>query len=175
VSTRILYTIGHSNRTLEAFLDLLDAHAVEELVDIRTIPRSRHNPQFGQERLAEALARKGVRYTHLKALGGLRRPAKDSPNVGWRNAGFRGFADYMATAEFAAGLERLEAIAEQRKTAIMCAEAVPWRCHRSLVADALGLRGWQVLHVQSRSRPTAHVPTPFLKVRAGKATYPASP
>ena len=173
MAERVLYTIGHSTRSLEEFLALLAAHEIEALVDIRTIPKSRHNPQFDRERLPPALARAHVRYAHLKALGGLRHPAKDSVNLGWRNASFRGFADYMGTVEFESGLSRLEATAARRRTAIMCAEAVPWRCHRSLVADALVLRGWRVRHIQSRRTAGPHVLTPFLTVRSGKPIYPA--
>jgi uncharacterized protein (DUF488 family) len=168
----VLYTVGHSTRSFDEFLELLQAHGIEEVVDIRTIPKSRHNPHFSTERLAPRLGREGVRYTHLSALGGLRHPAKDSVNRGWRNASFRGFADYMGSPEFEGGLRRLEAIARQRRTAIMCAEAVPWRCHRSLVADALTLEGWQVRHIQSRRTAAPHALTPFLRVRAGKPTYP---
>jgi uncharacterized protein (DUF488 family) len=174
VSGRVLYTIGHSNRSLEAFLDLLTAHGIETLVDVRTIPRSRHNPQFDRDRLPGALAPGGMRYVHLPALGGLRHPARDSVNVGWRNTAFRGFADYMATAEFETGLRALEGLAATRTAVIMCAEAVPWRCHRSLVADALTLRRWRVLHIQSRRTAAPHAVTPFLEVRAGKPVYPGS-
>jgi uncharacterized protein (DUF488 family) len=172
VAEPVLYTIGHSTRGLDEFLALLRAHEIELVADIRTIPRSRHNPQFNTERLAPRLDRARVRYAHLPALGGLRHPAKDSVNRGWRNASFRGFADYMGTPEFARGLRRLEALAGRRRTAIMCAEAVPWRCHRSLVADALTLAGWQVRHIQSRRTAARHALTPFLRVRAGKPTYP---
>ncbi|HEV8436867.1 MAG TPA: DUF488 domain-containing protein [Methylomirabilota bacterium] len=173
MGTRVVHTIGHSNRSLDEFLELLAAHGIEELVDIRTIPRSRHNPHFDADRLPAALAAAGVGYAHVKALGGLRRAGSDSVNAGWRNAWFRGFADYMATSDFEGGVSRLEAIASRRRAAIMCAEAVPWRCHRSLVADALALREWQVLHIQSRRIATPHAVTPFLKVRAGKPIYPA--
>ncbi len=132
-----LYTIGHSTRTLEEFLDLLQAHGIQELVDVRTIPQSRRYPHFGKDALATALKEAGIVYTHLPQLGGLRHTTKDSVNTGWRNLSFRGYADYMATNAFEEGLQALKAIAEQRITAIMCAEAVPWRCHRSLIADDL--------------------------------------
>jgi uncharacterized protein (DUF488 family) len=169
-----IYTIGHSTRSIEQFLGLLAAHNVEELVDVRTVPKSRHNPQFGQEELAAALQQAGISYMHLEKLGGLRRSSKDSVNLGWQNSSFRGFADYMATPEFQEGLDELKAIAEKKRVAIMCAEAVPWRCHRSLIADALTMQGWQVLHIQSKKTASPHELTPFLKVQDGKLTYPAS-
>src|SRR5262249_11384807 len=139
-----LYTIGHSTRTVEELVGLLRAAGASILADIRSIPRSRHNPQFEQEALRSALSRRGIRYVHLPALGGLRRALKDSPNAGWRNASFRGYADYMQTADFERGLSELEALTAEGTVALMCAEAVPWRCHRSLVADALTIRGAQV-------------------------------
>jgi len=141
---------------------------------VRTVPQSRHNPQFGQEELAAALQQAGIGYMHLGKLGGLRQSSKDSINLGWQNSSFRGFADYMATPEFQQGLDELKAIAEKKRVAIMCAEAVPWRCHRSLIADALTTQGWQVLHIQSKKTASPHEPTPFLKVQDGKLTYPAS-
>ena len=167
-----IYTIGHSTRTTEQFIELLRAHGIEELVDVRTIPRSRHNPQFGKEELAASLQQAGIAYMHLGKLGGLRHASKDSVNIGWQNTSFRGFADYMATPEFQTGLDELKALAEKKTVAIMCAEAVPWRCHRSLIADALAVQGWQVLHIQSRKTASPHEPTTFLKVQDGKLTYP---
>lgn len=167
-----IYTIGHSTRTSEQFIELLEAHGIEELVDVRTIPRSRHNPQFGTEELAASLQGAGIAYSHLAKLGGLRHSSKDSVNTGWQNTSFRGFADYMATPEFRAGLDELEALAENKTVAIMCAEAVPWRCHRSLIADALTIQGWQVMHIQSRKTASPHELTTFLKVLDGKITYP---
>jgi uncharacterized protein (DUF488 family) len=169
-----IYTIGHSTRSIEQFLGLLQAHNIEELVDVRTVPQSRHNPQFGKEELAAALQQAGIGYMHLGKLGGLRQSSKDSVNLGWQNSSFRGFADYMATPEFQQGLDELKAIAEKKRVAIMCAEAVPWRCHRSLIADALTTQGWQVLHIQSKKTASPHELTPFLKVQDGKLTYPAS-
>ena len=167
-----IYTIGHSTHTIEQFIELLKAHGIEELVDVRTIPRSRHNPQFGREDLAASLQQAGIAYTHLGKLGGLRHASKDSVNLGWQNTSFRGFADYMATPEFKSGLDELKSLAEQKTIAIMCAEAVPWRCHRSLISDALTILGWQVLHIQSRKTANPHELTPFLKVQDGKITYP---
>ena len=169
-----IYTIGHSTKSIEQFLDLLKAHGIEELADVRTIPQSRHNPQFGQEELAASLKQASIDYMHLGKLGGLRHSRKDSVNLGWQNSSFRGYADYMATPEFQQGLDELKAIAEKKRVAIMCAEAVPWRCHRSLIADALTTQGWQVLHIQSRKTASPHELTPFLKVQDGKLTYPAS-
>ena len=168
-----IYTIGHSTHTIEQFIELLKAHGIEELVDVRTIPRSRHNPQFGREDLAASLQQAGIAYTHLGKLGGLRHASKDSVNLGWQNTSFRGFADYMATPEFTSGLDELKSLAEQKTVAIMCAEAVPWRCHRSLISDALTIQGWQVLHIQSRKTANLHKLTPFLKVQDGKIRYPA--
>ncbi len=167
-----VYTVGHSTRALRAFVELLRAHGIERVVDVRTIPRSRHNPQFNGPRLSRSLHAADIGYTHLEALGGLRRARADSPNRGWHNASFRGYADYMQTAEFAAGLARLERLATRRPTVIMCAESVPWRCHRSLIADALVVARWRVRHIQSRRTARRHRRTPFLKVRAGRLLYP---
>jgi len=142
-------TIGHSTRSIDEFIRLLAAHSVERLVDIRTIPKSRHNPQFGRDRLVPALRRAGIRYTHAPGLGGLRHPRRDSPNTGWRNSGFRGYADYMQTPAFSRQLDRCLALAKSARIVLMCAEAVPWRCHRSLVADALIVRGVPVSEITS--------------------------
>ena len=172
MSSRALYTIGHSTRTADALVELLRAHGIETLVDVRTIPRSRHNPQFNRDALARSLAEAGIEYAHHPALGGLRHPRKDSVNLGWRNASFRGYADYMQTAEFARALDALEALADARRTAIMCAEAVPWRCHRGLIADALTVRGRPVLHIQSAAPAASHRPTPFMRTVEGRPVYP---
>ncbi|HVA63863.1 MAG TPA: DUF488 domain-containing protein [Terriglobales bacterium] len=168
---RRVFTVGHSTLSAEAFLARLRAHGVEQVADVRTIPKSRHNPQFAQEPLAAALAAADLGYRHLPLLGGLRHPRPGSVNLGWRNLSFRGFADYMATPEFAAGLAELEAWAGERPTAVMCAEAVPWRCHRSLIADALALRGWQVRDILSDRPASPHRQTPFLRVVEGRLTY----
>ena len=140
----VVLTIGHSTRAWKDFLDLLRAHRVQRVIDVRSIPRSRHNPQFNQETLSIKLRAARIGYVHLQKLGGLRHARRDSPNMGWRNTSFRGFADYMQTSEFEAGLNRLMKLAGQNRCAIMCAEAVPWRCHRSLIADALTIRGIRV-------------------------------
>jgi uncharacterized protein (DUF488 family) len=168
---KTIYTIGHSTRSIEQFLAMLKAHGIEEVVDVRTIPKSRHNPQFGQDLLAASLQEDGIAYAHLATLGGLRRPAKESINTGWENASFRGYADYMATEQFRQGLAELETLAEKKRVAIMCAEAVPWRCHRSLLADALTVQGWQVRHIQSRKTAKEHELTPFLRVEDGEMVY----
>jgi len=173
-STEVL-TIGHSTRSLEELCGLLEAHGVEHLADVRTIPRSRHNPQFNRERLAGQLRRIGIEYTHMPTLGGLRHARPDSPNGGWRNASFRGFADYMQTPEFEAGLEALIEAAARARTVIMCAEAVPWRCHRSLIADALSARGIRVEHILSATRAERHALTAFATLEGTRVTYPPEP
>lgn len=169
----LIFTIGHSTRTFSEFAELLETYGIKEVVDVRSIPRSRHNPQFNEGRFAQSLKRRKIRYLHLDSLGGLRHTTKDSINLGWHNASFRGYADYMSTAEFEAGLEKLMKIGLRRNTAIMCAEAVPWRCHRSLIADALVKKGWLVKDIMSHTSATKHRLTPFLKVRKGKLVYPA--
>lgn len=169
---RSIFTIGHSTRTIQQFLALLKAHGVREVVDVRTMPGSRYNPQFNKAKLAASLKKEKIGYVHLPKLGGLRHTSKKSTNLGWRNASFRGYADYMSTADFADGLDDLMKIARTRKTTIMCAEAVPWRCHRSLIADALTKKKWTVLHIQSAKTANKHKLTPFLRMKAGKITYP---
>ena len=167
-----LYTIGHSTRTFGEFIDLLKAHNIREIVDVRTIPRSRHNPQFNEKIIQRSLQKAELDYLHLAELGGLRHTTLDSKNLGWHNTSFRGFADYMGTPEFAKGMELLKKIARKEKTAIMCAEAVPWRCHRSLIADALTKQQWDVFHIMNLKTTSKHRLTPFLKMRQGKLTYP---
>jgi uncharacterized protein (DUF488 family) len=157
---------------MEDFIALLSAHGVRYLVDVRSIPKSRHVPQFNSQELAASLDASGVGYTHLKSLGGRRHSRKDSINTGWRNTSFRGYADYMATPQFAEGLNELIAIAIRNPTAIMCAEAVPWRCHRSLISDALILRDWEVRDILSTAPPAKHKLTPFLVAINGQPTYP---
>jgi len=167
-----VFTIGHSTRTWKEFLELLRAHGIERVVDVRSIPRSRHNPQFNRETLSAKLRGARIGYVHLRRLGGLRHARRDSPNMGWRNASFRGFADYMQTPEFEKGLQRLIKLAKQKKSSIMCAEAVPWRCHRSLIADALTVRGIRAGHIVSGKRVQVHTLTPFARVRGDRITYP---
>jgi uncharacterized protein (DUF488 family) len=165
-------TIGHSNRTWKEFLELLRAHRVKRVIDVRSIPRSKHNPQFNREILPIKLRAARIGYVHLRKLGGLRHARRDSPNMGWRNSSFRGFADYMQTSEFEAGLHRLMKMAAQKRSAIMCAEAVPWRCHRSLIADALTLRGIEVDDIMSMKRSQVHSLTSFAKVLGLRIIYP---
>jgi len=169
----LVLTIGHSTRTIETFIELLKLNGVKRLVDVRTIPRSRHNPQFNRDALPDTLRPAGIHYTHMEDLGGLRHARPDSPNTGWHNTSFRGFADYMQTPEFAAGLETLIQAAGLEQTVIMCAEAVPWRCHRSLIADALTASGCPVEHIMSASKTQPHSLTPFAKVEGRHITYPA--
>jgi len=168
-----IYTIGHSTRPAAELVGLLQGHGVRTLVDVRTIPRSRHNPQFNSDALAATLAAADIGYVHMPSLGGLRRPKPDSINAGWRNLSFRGYADYMQTPAFAAAIDELIGIAGSQPTAIMCAEAVPWRCHRSLVADALLVRGVPTAEIVSATRATPHALTPFARVAGGAITYPA--
>jgi uncharacterized protein (DUF488 family) len=170
----VVLTIGHSTRTWKVFLELLRAHGVKRVVDVRSIPRSRRNPQFNRETLSTKLRAARIGYVHLRKLGGLRHARRDSPNMGWRNASFRGFADYMQTSEFEAGLQRLMKMAAQKPSAIMCAEAVPWRCHRSLIADALTARGIRVEHIMSMKRSQLHQLISFARVQDYRITYPAS-
>lgn len=167
-----IYTIGHSTRTVAELAELLRAVAVRVLADIRTMPRSRHNPQFNAGTLRAGLRRRGLLYAPVAALGGLRRARKDSPNTAWRNASFRGYADYMLTPDFENGLSELRQLTASGTVAMMCAEAVPWRCHRSLVADVLTARGAHVEHIIGPSRPSSHRLTPFAKVSRGRVTYP---
>lgn len=166
-----MLTIGHSNRPLADFVAMLQAHGVETLADVRTVPKSRFNPQFNRDALPDSLAAAGIRYVHLPALGGLRHPRKDSTNTGWRNDSFRGYADYMQTDDFARGLDELLALTGT--VAIMCAEAVPWRCHRSMIADALTARGIPVWHIMSEQKKNPHKLTSFARVDGTRVTYPA--
>jgi uncharacterized protein (DUF488 family) len=171
----VVLTIGHSTRTLEVFLHLLQANRVTRLVDVRTIPRSRHNPQFNQETFPDALHAAGITYQHVAGLGGLRHTRPDSPNKGWRNMSFRGFADYMQTADFKENLQALIDLARQERVALMCAEAAPWRCHRSLIADALSVRGLRVEHIMSEVKCLSHSLRPWARVTGMRITYPPGP
>jgi len=166
-------TIGHSTRPIEEFISILHAYGIRALIDVRTVPRSRHNPQFSRENLPESLRRAGIGYEHLPGLGGLRRPRPDSINTGWRNASFRGYADYMQTDEFKKNLALLIERALSAPVAIMCAEAVPWRCHRSLIADALVARGIQVREILSAGKARLHSLTPFARVDGTEVRYPS--
>lgn len=167
-----IYTVGHSTMPIENFVALLRGYGIRRLVDIRTIPRSRHNPQFNSDELAVSLRDAGIDYTHLAGLGGLRHSRKDSPNTGWRNTSFRGYADYMQTTEFDDALGELVRRAREERTAIMCAEAVPWRCHRSLVADALIVRDVPVVEIMSATNWRRHTLTSFARAEGTRLTYP---
>ncbi len=167
-----IFTIGHSTRDIGKFADMLRSHGVTMLADIRTIPRSKHNPQFNKDLLGESLKGFKIGYVHMQELGGLRKAKPDSINTGWRNASFRGYADYMQTQEFKNGLEKLIELGREKKVAIMCAEGSPFRCHRSLVADALAARGIKVIHISSTVNESPHTITRFAKVDGGTVTYP---
>jgi uncharacterized protein (DUF488 family) len=169
-----IWTIGHSTRTIEDFLTLLKAHHIESLVDVRHFPGSRRYPHFGKEQLAEKLSRVGVEYHHLPQLGGRRRPQAHSPNTAWRNEAFRGYADYMHTGAFADGIIHLLDIARRRRVAIMCAEALWWRCHRGLIADYLKANGHEVLHIQSATKAEEHPFTSAARIVNGKLSYEAT-
>ena len=167
-----IFTIGHSTLPIERFAALLKVYGIERLADIRTVPRSRHNPQFNADALAASLAAEHVEYVPMLALGGLRHAGKDSPNTGWRNKSFRGYADYMQSEAFHDAIESLIDLGRHKRVAIMCAEAVPWRCHRSLVADALNVRGIPVVEILSENNHRAHKLTPFARVDGTSITYP---
>lgn len=168
-----IFTIGHSNRSAKDFIKILKAYKLKLLIDIRTIPKSRHNPQFGANRLAKSLAKNGIEYEHMVELGGLRHTTKASINKAWRNTAFRGYADYMQTDEFKRALRRLISRSKRKRLVIMCAEAVPWRCHRSLVGDALLVQGYPVEDIFTATSHRPHKLTPFAKVKRGQITYPA--
>ena len=170
----LVYTIGHSTRPIGEFIDLLRAHGVRKVVDVRTVPGSAKNPQFNAEAMVSALRAAGIDYEHLKGLGGLRRPRKDSMNTAWRNDSFRGYADYMQTEDFESSLTVLMREVRSACAAIMCAEALPWRCHRSMIADALVVRGIRVEHIMSRSKTVPHTITPWARVDGQRITYPAT-
>ena len=168
----VVFTIGHSTRSLAEFIALLAAHSVRQLIDVRTVPRSRHNPQFNRDTLPATLEVAGMGYSHVAGLGGFRRTHPGSSNMGWRNISFRGFADYMQTPEFAENLAALIEQATREQLVLMCAEAVPWRCHRSLIADALVVRGIRAAEIVTATRVQVHALTPFAKVDGTVITYP---
>ena len=170
----IVLTIGHSTRSIEEFIRLLKAHGVQRVIDVRTIPRSRHNPQFSRDQLSPALHRARIHYRHMPGLGGLRHARRDSTNIGWRNANFRGYADYMQTSTFRESLDRCIELAKRERVVLMCAEAVPWRCHRSLIADALLVRGIEASEITSGVRTRPHSVTSWARVSGTKVTYPAA-
>jgi len=168
----LVWTVGHSTRSTDALIALLREHRIDLLLDVRTVPRSRHNPQFNVDVLPAALGPAGIEHRHEPGLGGLRTPRPDSVNTGWRNAGFRGYADHMRSATFVDRLGVLVGLARERRPALMCAEAVPWRCHRSLISDALVVRGIEVRHILDPGRSEAHRLTPFARVDGTSITYP---
>ncbi len=168
-----ILTIGHSTCSLADFVSLLRVHSVTLVADVRTVPRSRHNPQFNKETLPGALDASKIDYLHMKGLGGLRHPFENSGNAAWKNASFRGFADYMQSGEFASSLDELLDAAQRDQVVLMCAEVVPWRCHRSLIADALLVRGIRVRHILGETQVKEHVLTPWARVEGLKITYPA--
>ena len=169
-----IFTIGHSTRPLKDFIALLEHYAIKRVVDVRTIARSKHNPQFNEEHLKKMLPKAGIKYTHMKGLGGLRHPLKDSINTAWHNASFRGYADYMQTDDFKKNIKKLLAYAKKSSVVIMCAEAVPWRCHRSLIGDALLVRKCDVEDVYSMTSVKPHELTSWASVHGTEITYPAS-
>lgn len=168
----LICTIGHSNRPIGLFLDLLQSNGIVRLLDVRTVPRSRHNPQFNQDALPASLQGVHIAYTHLPGLGGLRHARADSPNAGWRNLSFRGYADYMQSPQFADQVQRVAELARAERCVLMCAEAVPWRCHRSLIGDALLVRGVRVEHIIGPKGRKPHVLTAFAHVEGTTITYP---
>jgi uncharacterized protein (DUF488 family) len=179
MAQRTLFTIGHSTRSWAEFVAMLKNWKIEEVIDVRTVPRSRAVPQFSRERMEKALARSSIRYLHVAALGGLRHAKKDSPNAGWQNASFRGYADYMQTPQFAQGLAKLNQQRRRRRVCIMCAEAVWWRCHRRMIADAEVARGIPVKHIMSEKVAKPHELTEFAVVKKQRGrppliTYPAA-
>jgi uncharacterized protein (DUF488 family) len=169
----VVYTVGHSTHALEEFIAILDGYRISVLVDIRTVPHSRRNPQYEQAALRESLRQAGIGYIHMPSLGGLRHAHQDSVNTGWKNASFRGYADYMQTQEFSGAVDELVALAGEHTVAIMCAEAVPWRCHRSLVGDALLVRGVEVIDILSETSAKPHKMTPWAHIDGTRITYPA--
>jgi uncharacterized protein (DUF488 family) len=168
----VVYTIGHSTRTLEEFVEMLRAYGVNLIVDVRTVPRSRHNPQFNKETLPQSLKPSGIRYIHMPEIGGLRHPKRDSINLAWENSGFRGYADYMQTQEFTDNLLKLVALSRENCLALMCAEALPWKCHRNLLSDALVVRHIKVEHIISKTDTINHQLTEFAHIEGTKITYP---
>ncbi|MCP2030749.1 uncharacterized protein (DUF488 family) [Okibacterium sp. HSC-33S16] len=167
-----VFTVGHSTHPFDEFVEMLSGHGVTLVADVRTVPKSRHNPQFAGDELQRTLPERSIGYQHLSALGGLRRPTRDSVNAGWNNSSFRGYADYMQTEQFSDGLAELIALTADDTVAIMCAEAVPWRCHRSLIGDALLVRDFEVDDIMSASSARPHTLTRFARADGLTLTYP---
>lgn len=170
-SAKMIWTIGHSTRPFEELVALLHTHSIELLADVRSFPGSRKFPQYNKEALEIAMPENGMRYVHLKELGGRRKGLPDSKNTGWRHPAFRGYADYMETPEFKKALADLEKTATKQRTAIMCSEAVWWRCHRSMISDALKLHGWDVRHIVSGGKTTEHPWTSPARIDKGQLHY----
>jgi len=168
----VVLTIGHSTRTLEEFVQLIEVYGLTLVVDVRTVPRSRHNPHFNKETLPTSLKHYGVRYIHMPEIGGLRHPKHESVNTAWKNSGFRGYADYMQTQEFAVSLLKIVALARENRLALMCAEALPWRCHRNLISDALVVRNLKVEHIIGKDSVINHELNSLAQVEGTKITYP---
>jgi len=169
-----IWTIGHSTRTIDKFISLLEEHGIKSLADVRSLPGSKRYPQFNKERLADSLGKVGIRYEHFPELGGRRKPRGDSPNTAWRNASFRGYADYMETEQFQKGVRRLlDLAADAGPTAIMCAEAVWWRCHRALISDYLKARGIEVIHILDTNKTDSHPYTSAARIVNGELSYAA--
>jgi uncharacterized protein (DUF488 family) len=171
-SETIVYTIGHSTRTIDEFVEMLKTYGVSLLVDVRTVPRSRHNPQFNKETLPTSLKQFSIKYIHMPEIGGLRHPKRDSINLAWENSGFRGYADYMQTPEFNAALLKIIALARENRLVLMCAEALPWKCHRNLLSDALVVRHIKVEHIISKTDTINHQLNELAHVEGTKITYP---
>jgi len=170
-----VFTVGHSTRSPEIFIQILNVHGIQCLVDVRTIPYSRRNPQFNRDTLENLLNSRTIAYLNMKSLGGLRHARKNSPNTGWKNNSFRGYADYMQTREFADGLQKLISLVKENVVCIMCAEAVPWRCHRSMIADALLVQGIEVRHIVDASHVRIHTLSAMARIKGTQITYPGEP
>jgi uncharacterized protein (DUF488 family) len=168
-----IFTVGHSTHPIDEFIGILKAHGIKKLIDVRTVPKSRHNPQFNADALAASVRASGITYRRMASLGGLRHTNKSSANGAWRNASFRGYADYMQTAEFSAAVGELLEHGRSNDAAIMCAEAVPWRCHRSLIGDALLVRDVEVLDIMTEKSAKPHTLTSFARVDGQRVWYPA--
>ena len=168
---KIIWTLGHSTRTIEEFLELLKIYGIAHLIDVRRFPGSRKYPQFNKDNLETVLIKEGFWYTHIEALGGRRKVNADSKNTVWRHPSFRGYADYMETSEFKAAFAKLEVLASEKKCAIMCSEAVWWRCHRSMISDQLKANGWKVIHIMGEHQEQEHPYTKPAKVVHGQLSY----
>jgi uncharacterized protein (DUF488 family) len=174
-SVKTVYTVGHSTLAIEDFLERLSAHKIKRLADVRRYPHSRRHPQFEGKALGRSLEAAGIGYAHFEALGGMRKALPKSPNTGWKNASFRGYADYLRTPEFLKALDALIVLAKKTRTAVMCAEALPWKCHRQLIGDALAVRGFEVKHILDAKTAAAHELKPWVRVQGTELTYVLPP